>query len=235
MWAPLSALDSAPMSLDIRELPEYALRTTVRMFVVMGFSLLFTLVVGTLAARSQRARLILLPLLDVLQSVPVLGYLSFTVVVFFTLFPDSVPGAELAAIFAIFTSQVWNMTFGFYQSLRTVPSDLREVASSSRLSPWQRFWHLDIPFATPALVWNAMVSISGGWFFVVACEAIAVGSRTIELPGHRLLRGDGDRAARPGGDRLGTCGDAGRDRPDQLAPVQATGGLVGTVQTGRCV
>ena len=183
MRAPMAALDAAPISLDPAQLPAYALRSTVRMLAAMALSLLFTLVVGTLAARNRRARAILLPLLDVLQSVPVLGYLSFTVVIFLTLFPDSVLGAELAAIFAIFTSQVWNMTFSFYQSLRTVPSDLHDVARSLRLSPWQRFWHLDIPFATPGLVWNAMVSISGGWFFVVACEAIAVGSRTILLPG----------------------------------------------------
>ena len=183
MGAPMAVLDATPISLDPGQLPGYALRSTVRMLAAMALSLLFTLVVGTLAARNRRARLILLPMLDVLQSVPVLGYLSFTVVLFLTLFPHSVLGAELAAIFAIFTSQVWNMTFSFYQSLRTVPSDLHDVARSLRLSPWQRFWHLDIPFATPGLVWNAMVSISGGWFFVVACEAIAVGSRTILLPG----------------------------------------------------
>ncbi len=183
MRAPMAVLEATPISLDPRQLPDYALRTAVRMIVAMGFSLLFTFVVGTLAARNRRARAILLPLLDVLQSVPVLGYLSFTVVLFLTLFPGSVLGAELAAIFAIFTSQVWNMTFSFYQSLRTVPADLNDVASSLRLSPWQRFWHLDVPFAIPGLVWNAMVSISGGWFFVVASEAIAVGAHTIPLPG----------------------------------------------------
>ena len=183
MRAPMAALDATPISLDPGQLPGYALRTTARMLAAMLLSLLFTLLVGTLAARNRRARSILLPMLDVLQSVPVLGYLSFTVVLFLTLFPNSVLGAELAAIFAIFTSQVWNLTFSFYQSLRTVPSDLHDVARSLRLSPWQRFWHLDIPFAMPGLVWNAMVSVSGGWFFVVACEAIAVGSRTIQLPG----------------------------------------------------
>jgi NitT/TauT family transport system permease protein len=183
MRAPLSTLEASPVSLDPRGLPEYALRTTVRMFAAMGLSLLFALSVGTLAARSVRARRILLPLLDLLQSVPVLGYLSFTVVVFLTLFPGSVLGAELAAIFAIFTSQVWNMTFGFYQSLRTIPVDLGDAARSLRLTAWQRFWKLDVPFAAPALVWNMMVSMSGGWFFVVASEAIAVGSYTIPLPG----------------------------------------------------
>ena len=183
MRAPMAVLQASPISLDPAQLPGYALRTAVRMFVAMILSLLFTLVIGTLAARNRRARAILLPLLDVLQSVPVLGYLSFTVVLFLTLFPGSVLGAELAAIFAIFTSQVWNMTFSFYQSLRTVPADLHDAARSMRMSPWQRFWHLDVPFATPGLVWNAMVSISGGWFFVVAAEAIAVGAHVIELPG----------------------------------------------------
>ena len=183
MRAPMATLAATPISLEPGHLAGYALRTAVRMFVAMGLSLLFTLIVGTLAARNRRARSILLPLLDVLQSVPVLGYLSFTVILFLTLFPDSVFGAELAAIFAIFTSQVWNMTFSFYQSLRTVPADLHDAALSLRLSPWQRFWHLDVPFATPGLVWNAMVSISGGWFFVVAAEAIAVGAHTIQLPG----------------------------------------------------
>lgn len=183
MRMPLAALEATPISLSPASLPGYALRTTVRMFAAMGFSLVFALLVGTLAARNPRARTVLLPLLDVLQSVPVLGYLSFTVVVFLSLFPDSVLGAELAAIFAIFTSQVWNMTFSFYQSLRTVPSELSDAARSFRLSTWQRFWHLDVPFAMPGLVWNMMVSMSGGWFFVVASEAIAVGAHTIPLPG----------------------------------------------------
>jgi NitT/TauT family transport system permease protein len=183
MRAPLATLETAPISLDIGYLPGYALRTTIRMFAALAASLVFTFAIGTLAARNARARSILLPLLDVLQSVPVLGYLSFTVVVFLRLFPGSVLGAEFAAIFAIFTSQVWNMTFSFYQSLRTVPGELRDAARSMRLSAWQRFWHLDVPFAMPGLVWNAMVSMSGGWFFVVASEAIAVGAWTIPLPG----------------------------------------------------
>ncbi len=183
MQAPLVALEADPVTLDPARLPEYALRTTIRMLVALVASLLFSMAVGTLAARSARARSILLPLLDVLQSVPVLGYLSITVVLFLRLFPDSVLGPELAAIFAIFTGQVWNMTFSFYQSLRTVPAELVDAARSMRLSAWQRYWHLDVPFATPGLVWNAMVSMSGGWFFIVAAEAIAVGAWTIPLPG----------------------------------------------------
>jgi NitT/TauT family transport system permease protein len=181
--APLSALKEPVISLDPINLPEYALRTTLRMLAAMIASLVFTVTYGTLAAKSRRAELVLVPLLDILQSVPVLGYISFTVVFFMSLFPGRVAGAEAAAIFAIFTSQAWNMTFSFYQSLRTVPRDLEEASHSFRFSPWQRFWRLEAPFAMPGLVWNMMMSMSGGWFFVVASEAITVGDRTITLPG----------------------------------------------------
>jgi len=181
--APLSALKEPVVSLDPVNLPEYAVRTTLRMLAAMVASLLFTITYGTLAAKSRRAALVLVPLLDILQSVPVLGYISFTVVFFMSLFPGRVAGAEAAAIFAIFTSQAWNMTFSFYQSLRTVPRDLEEATQSFRFSAWQRFWRLEVPFAMPGLVWNMMMSMSGGWFFVVASEAITVGDTTITLPG----------------------------------------------------
>jgi NitT/TauT family transport system permease protein len=181
--APLSALREPAVSLDPVNLPEYALRTTLRMLAAVIASLLFTLTYATLAAKSRRAELVLVPLLDILQSVPVLGYICFTVVFFMSLFPGRVAGAEAAAIFAIFTSQAWNMTFSFYQSLRTVPRDLEEATHSFRFSAWQRFWRLEVPFAMPGLVWNMMMSMSGGWFFVVASEAITVGDRTITLPG----------------------------------------------------
>ena len=181
--APLPATDAGTIDLGYIYLPYYALRTTLRMFAAMGASILFTLVYATVAAKSRRAELILVPLLDVLQSVPILGFLSFTVTFFLGLFPGSVLGAECAAVFAIFTSQAWNMAFSFYQSLRTVPRDLEEVAEGFRLSPWQKFWQLETPFAVPGLVWNAMMSMSGGWFFVVASEAISVGHTTIKLPG----------------------------------------------------
>ena len=181
--APLSALKEPVVSLDPVNLPEYALRTTLRMLAAMVASLLFTITYGTLAAKSRRAELVLIPLLDILQSVPVLGYISFTVVFFMSLFPGRVAGAEAAAIFAIFTSQAWNMTFSFYQSLRTVTRDLQEATRSFRFSAWQRFWRLEVPFAMPGLVWNMMMSMSGSWFFVVASEAITVGDKTITLPG----------------------------------------------------
>ncbi|MDR3529111.1 MAG: ABC transporter permease subunit, partial [Rhodopila sp.] len=129
------------------------------------------------------AGLVLVPVLDVLQSVPILGFLTFTVVFFMNLFPGQVLGLELAAIFAIFTSQAWNMAFSMYQSLKTVPADLQEAAVSFHLSAWQRFWRLEVPFATPGLVWNTMMSMSGGWFFVVASEAVSVGDNSWKLPG----------------------------------------------------
>jgi NitT/TauT family transport system permease protein len=181
--APISTLKTQVISLDPANLPEYAMRTTLRMLAAMIASLVFTLTYGTLAAKSRRAEKVLVPILDILQSVPVLGYISFTVTFFLALFPSRVLGAELAAIFAIFTSQAWNMTFSFYQSLRTVPRDLSEVSRGFHLTGWQRFWKLEVPFSMPGLIWNMMMSMSGGWFFVVASEAIVVGDNTITLPG----------------------------------------------------
>jgi NitT/TauT family transport system permease protein len=183
MHQPLERLEIQPVSLDPYNLPHYALLTTLRMFAALGFSLLFTFLVAPLAAKSKKAERVIIPALDILQSVPVLGFLTFTVLFFMNLFPGSQLGAELAAIFAIFTSQAWNMTFSFYQSLTTVPRDLEEASAAFRLSPWQRFWKLEAPFATPGLVWNMMMSMSGGWFFVVASEAISVGDTKITLPG----------------------------------------------------
>ncbi|MBO0732937.1 MAG: ABC transporter permease subunit [Methylocapsa sp.] len=180
---PLAAPEATAVSLDYGDLPYYALRTVLRMFAAMVAALIFTFTYATLAAKSRRAGILLIPLLDVLQSVPILGFLSFTVTFFLGLFPGSILGAECAAVFAIFTSQAWNMAFSFYQSLRGVPRDLNEVARSFGLSGWQRFWQLETPFAMPGLIWNMMMSMSGGWFFVVASEAISVGDTTIKLPG----------------------------------------------------
>jgi len=183
MTAPLSALNQSPVSLLPDHLPEYAMRTTLRMLIAVVVSLLFTLIYATLAAKSYKAGQILIPILDVLQSVPVLGYISFTVTGFIALFPGSMLGVECAAIFAIFTSQAWNMTFSLYQSLRTIPHDMEEAAFVFRLSAWQKFWKMELPFAMPGLIWNTMMSMSGGWFFVVASEAITVGNQHITLPG----------------------------------------------------
>ena len=139
-----------------------------RMLLAIVCSVVFTFVYAALAAKSRRAEMVLIPLLDILQSVPILGFLTFTVVFFLNLFPGRVFGAELASVFAIFTSQAWNMTFSMYQSMRSVPKDLDEASQSFHLNGWQRFWRLDVPFAMPGLIWNAMMSMSGGWFFVVA-------------------------------------------------------------------
>ena len=182
-WVPINAPGATEISLDPWRLPEYAIRTTMRMFAALAASLLFTFTYGTAAAKSERAGVILVPILDILQSVPILGFLTFTVVFFMNLFPGQVLGLELASIFVIFTSQAWNMAFSMYQSLRTVPTDLVEAANSFRLSPWQKFWRLEVPFAVPGLVWNTMMSMSGGWFFVVASEAVSVGDNTWKLPG----------------------------------------------------
>jgi len=183
LFAPLTALEMTPISLDPTHLPEYAARTTFRMFAALALSLVFTLTYATWAAKSERAGKLLVPILDILQSVPILGFISITVVFFMSLAPGRVLGAEFAAIFAIFTSQAWNMAFSFYQSLRTIPIELSEAAESFRLSPWMRFWQLEVPFAMPALIWNMMMSMSGGWFFVVASESISVGHTTVALPG----------------------------------------------------
>ena len=183
LFAPLTQLQLSPISLDPRHLPEYAARTTFRMFAALALSLLFTLTYATWAAKSERAGKLLVPILDILQSVPILGFISITVVFFMSLAPGRVLGAEFAAIFAIFTSQAWNMAFSFYQSLRTIPIELAEAAESFRLSPWMRFWQLEVPFGMPALIWNMMMSMSGGWFFVVASESISVGHTTVALPG----------------------------------------------------
>ncbi|MGP0095379.1 MAG: ABC transporter permease [Xanthobacteraceae bacterium] len=183
MKASLAALNLEPVTLDPKNLPEYALRTTMRMFAAILASLLFTFLIAPLAAKSRKAELVIIPALDILQSVPVLGFLTFTIVFFMQLFPGNQLGAECAAIFAIFTAQAWNMAFSFYQSLRTVPTDLAEVSAHFRLSPWLRFWRLEVPFAAPGLIWNTMMSMSGGWFFVVASEAITVGNTTVKLPG----------------------------------------------------
>ena len=180
---PLSVLQTAPIQLDLVRLPGYAALTTLRMFAALLASLIFTFVVATLAAKSRKAELVIVPALDILQSVPVLGFLTFTVTFFMDLFPNRELGLECASIFAIFTAQAWNMTFSVYQSLRTLPADLDEASRMFGLSPWRRFWRLELPFAMPGLIWNMMMSMSGAWFFVVASEAITVRGQTVALPG----------------------------------------------------
>ena len=183
MAAPYEFGEALPISLDPASLPGYALRTVLRMGIALVCSLLFTFVYAKAAVSNRRAEQVLIPLLDILQSVPILGFLSITVLWFVHLFPGRLLGLECAAIFAIFTSQAWNMAFSFYYSLRMLPKDLGQVANLFQLSAWQRFWKLEVPYAMPSLVWNAMMSVSGGWFFVVASEAITVSEKSISLPG----------------------------------------------------
>jgi len=171
------------ISLDPHNLPYYAGRSTLRMFIGLTASLVFTFAYGYAAARSRYAERILIPLLDILQSVPVLGFLSITVTGFIALFPGSLLGLEAASIFAIFTAQAWNMAFSFYQSLRTLPVDLEEATAAYRLSYWERFVRLEVPAGMIGLVWNAMMSFGGGWFFLAASEAISVLNRSYTLPG----------------------------------------------------
>ncbi len=182
LTGPLAHLTAEHISLSPWALPAYAAQTALRMLVAMGASLVFTFTYATLAAKSQRAAAVLVPLLDILQSVPILGF-SFTIVFFLSLTPGRAAGAEMAAVFLVFTSQAWNMAFSFYHSLRSIPSELDEAARAFHLGPWMRFWRLEVPFAMPALIWNMMMSMSGGWFFVVAAEAISVGHTTVTMPG----------------------------------------------------
>ena len=183
MGAPYQIGQALPISLNPRELPVYGLFTVLRMLIAMLFSLLFTFIFGTWAAKSRQAARLIIPCIDILQSVPVLPMLSITITGFIALFPGSRLGPECAAIFTIFTAQVWNMVLSFYQSLRTVPQELKEAADMFHLSAWQRFWRIEVPFALPGLLWNMMLSMSGSWMFIVASEAISVSNQHISLPG----------------------------------------------------
>lgn len=183
MNAPFTLEDQSEIALDPSMLPYYAGRSLLRMFIAFGASLAFTFIYGYIAAKSRTAEKVLIPLLDMLQSIPVLGFLSATIIAFITFFPGSLLGVELASILAIFTGQAWNMTFSFYNSLKTIPKDLQEVTNVLRMNWWQRFIKLEVPFSMIGLVWNSMMSFGGGWFFLAASEAISVLGRDIRLPG----------------------------------------------------
>ena len=225
------------ISTDIANVPYYAARSLLRMFIALALSTVFTLVYGTAAARLRRAEKVLVPILDILQSIPILVFLPIALTFFIKVFPNNLLGLELASIFVIFTSQAWNMTFSFYHSLISQPTELDEAARMYRLTKWQRFWKLDVPSSMIGLVWNMMMSMGGGWFFLTASEAVTVfvkGKGISEsLPGmgsymaaavahgsytagdHRH-RGDGD----PGG-------------RDELLRLPAPGGLVRQVPPGE--
>ena len=171
------------ISQNPRSLPLYALYSLVRILVAYALSLVFALAYGYAAARSKRAEMVLIPLLDILQSIPVLSFLPGVMLAMVALFPSRQLGVELGSIILIFTGQVWNIAFSFYSSLKTVPRDLREAAIIYRFSPWQRFVELDLPFSTIGLVWNSMMSVAGGWFFLMACEMFVLGDKDFRLPG----------------------------------------------------
>jgi len=193
--APLAT--AAAIDLSPRALPGYALLSLARGFAAYGLSLAVTLVYATAAAHSAAAARILIPLLDVLQSIPVLGFLPGLVLGLVALFPHSNAGLELACIVMIFTGQAWNMIFSFYASLRGIPTELREAGILFRLGRWRYFRTVELPAATIGLVWNSMMSMAGGWFFLTVCEAFTLGNRDFRLPGvgayvsAAIDRGDG--------------------------------------------
>jgi NitT/TauT family transport system permease protein len=171
------------ISQNPRDLPLYAFYSLVRISVAYALSLVFALAYGYVAASSRRAEVIMVPLLDILQSIPVLSFLPGVMLAMVAIFPHSQFGVELGSILLIFTGQVWNIAFSFYSSLKTVPRELHEAAVIYRFSRWQRFAKLDLPFSTIGLVWNSMMSVAGGWFFLMACEMFVLGNRDFRLPG----------------------------------------------------
>ncbi len=174
----VNTIDTSPT-----RLPYYAARSLLRMFTALGLSTIFTLIYGYIAGRSRRAEKVMVPILDILQSVPILGFLSITVSAFIALAPGSLLGLEMAAVFAIFTSQAWNMTFSFYHSVATLPRELDELSRNFRFTRWMRFWKIEVPHGMIGLTWNGMMSFGGGWFFLSAAEAISVLNSKYALPG----------------------------------------------------
>jgi NitT/TauT family transport system permease protein len=193
------AMPAAQISQSPRALPLYALYSLVRIGVAYALSLVFALGYGYLAANSRRAEVILVPLLDILQSIPVLSFLPGVMLAMVAIFPHRQLGVELGSILLIFTGQVWNIAFSFYSSLKTQPRELREAARIYRFGRWQRFVELDLPFSTIGLVWNSMMSVAGGWFFLMACEMFVLGDRDFRLPGLgsflQTAAGNGDTRA----------------------------------------
>ena len=161
----------------------YAGYSLLRITIAYVLSLAFTLVYGYVAAYNPRAERFMIPLLDVLQSIPVLSFLPGVMLAMVALFPGRQLGVEAGAILLIFTGQVWNMAFSFYASLKSIPKEMREAAKVYQFSSWQRFIEMELPFAAIGLVWNSMMSVAGGWFFLMACEMFVLGSRDFRLPG----------------------------------------------------
>ena len=181
-WSgPLTA--QVEIDLHPRALPVYVFYSVMRISIAYFLSLAFTLVYGYIAAYNARAERFMIPLLDVLQSIPVLSFLPGVMLAMVSLFPRRQLGLELGAILLIFTGQVWNMAFSFYASLKSIPQEMREVAQLYRFSWWQAFTQMELPYAVIGLVWNSMMSVAGGWFFLMACEMFILGNRDFRLPG----------------------------------------------------
>jgi NitT/TauT family transport system permease protein len=180
---PVHEMSQQAINLDGYNLFFYSARTMLRMIIGIIISVIFSVCYATLAIKSKKAEQVLIPILDILQSVPILGYMSFTVAGFVSLAPDTVLGFEMVAIFAIFTAQAWNITFSVYQSLKSIPPELLEVADSYHLNSWRKFWLIEIPYCIPGIVWNMIISMSGAWFFVVAAESFQYANMQIQLPG----------------------------------------------------
>src|SRR5262249_26235366 len=167
----------ADIDLHASALPKYALFSVLRIAVAYFLSFGFALVYGYIAAYNRKAERFMVPLLDTLQSIPVLSFLPGVMISMVALFPSRQLGVELGSVLLIFTGQVWNMTFSFYSSLKSIPTEMREAATAYRLSWWQRFWRLELPSAAIGLIWNSMMSVAGGWFFLMACEMFVLGNR----------------------------------------------------------
>ncbi len=183
MYAPVPLNLDQPLSLDPKHLPEYTLRTTIRLVFGIILSIIFSVIYALIAAKVERLRNLMISFLDIMQSIPILGYISFTIAGFISLFPGNILGFELAVIFAAFTCQVWNITYAIYQAIITVPANIQETQKVFQLNSIQRFLLVELPYAIPSLVWNVMISISNSWFFVVASEAIIEGNHSYYLPG----------------------------------------------------
>jgi NitT/TauT family transport system permease protein len=181
-WSgPFSA--SVEIDLSPRALPLYAFYSVLRISIAYLLSLAFTLIYGYIAAYNRPAERFMIPLLDILQSIPVLSFLPGVMLAMVGLFPRKQLGLELGAILLIFTGQVWNMAFSFYSSLKNIPGEMREAAQLYRFSWWQRFTQMELPYAAIGLVWNSMMSVAGGWLFLTACEMFVLGKRDFRLPG----------------------------------------------------
>jgi NitT/TauT family transport system permease protein len=173
----------AEIDLHPAALPKYALYSVLRITIAYGFSLVFTLIYGYVAAYNRKAERFMIPLLDTLQSIPVLSFLPGVMISMVALFPTRQLGVELGSVLLIFTGQVWNMTFSFYSSLKSIPREMYEAAQVYQLSWWQRFRQLELPYGAIGLIWNSMMSVAGGWFFLMACEMFVLGNRDLRLPG----------------------------------------------------